>query len=435
MSEDRIPPSAIPSEQAMLGACLQLPEAATYTLEAVRESDCYKQVHARILAAIRAVVSKGDQPDLLTVARHLEATRRLQEVGGAAYLAELVDVHCPAPSNFKAYVKPILDTAARRRVIEACTRAMQAAYDESGSLPEAVRSLEEDVEIATGEDPQGPGKSATVVKLADALNVWRQAWEDGRQPARVRTPSEKLNKSLAGGFEPGDLIYLGARPGVGKTAFALETARTAAEQGMGVLVISREMAIERLVRRILAQTTRIPATIIRNGLFEDTQYASLVHAYGKLAALPLWLCDTAVSLEQITRLVERWSFTPGLGLVIVDYLQLVRAPAGIRDRRIQVETVSQGLKGLAMSAHLPVLCLSSLSRPEKDKQDRKPGLSDLRDSGELEHDADIVLFLHRGFNEEETLLIVAKNRDGRVGETKLRFRSEYVAFEQAEEGV
>ena len=158
----------------------------------------------------------------------------------------------------------------------------------------------------------------------------------------------------------------------------------------------------------------------------------LTGAYDALSRLPVWLCEEAVSIADVTRLVEHWPFTPPLSLVIVDYLQLVRAPRDIRERRHQVEYVSQALKTLAVKCRLPILCLSSLSRAEQGNRDRKPMLSDLRESGELEHDADVILLMHRGFGEEETEIAVAKNRNGRVGVVTILFRSDFVAFDNQE---
>jgi replicative DNA helicase len=428
---DRLPPQNVEAEVQCLGACLLDPAAAETVLPALREEDLYKHAHALILAGIRSVAARGERPDLVTLGAELDRRKHLEEAGGASYLALIVDA-TPTAALVKQHLRLVKEASIRRRCIAAGTRFLSEMFTGELHPAEAVAHLSEDLDAYVDVDPSG-ARGLVPVKLADALNAWRHENPDGRQPARIKTPIPKLNACLGGGFEPGDLVYLGARPGVGKTALALEIARRSAEDGAGVLVISREMAIVRLVRRILAQASRIPASTIKSGMFTDAEYPRLTNTYGALSTLPLWLCDQAISLADITRLVERWAFTPPLGLVIVDYLQLVRAPKEVRDRRLQVEAVSQGLKSLAMTCHLPVLCLSSLSRPEKGAPDRKPTLADLRESGELEHDADIVIFLHRGFQQEETTLIVAKNRDGRVGETELRFRSEFVAFEQPED--
>jgi replicative DNA helicase len=188
-----------------------------------------------------------------------------------------------------------------------------------------------------------------------------------------------------------------------------------------------------LFRRLVAQDARVSATHLKTGRLSPVELDQVEASLGRLRALPVWLSDEAVSLTEVTRLVTADSYEPNLGLVIIDYLQLIRAPSEIRERRLQVEHVSQVLKTLAVSARLPVLCLSSLSRPIKGKPTTPPTLADLRESGELEHDADIVLFLHRPKGQTETECLVAKNRDGRTGSMTLLFRPDYVAFDEPSE--
>lgn len=266
--------------------------------------------------------------------------------------------------------------------------------------------------------------------IADVLKAWERSVDDG-PPKAVSSPYPDLNKYLGGGIRSGELVYIGARPGVGKTALALEIARRAAQDGTGTLIVSREMVNSSLVQRIIAQTARIPATTIRTGSLSPAEW----HVYGStravLSRLPLWMTDEAVSIEQIAGLLSGWKLSPEPGLLVVDYLQLVRAPKEVKERRLQVEHVSQGLKGLAVEYQIPVICMSSLSRAESGNRDRKPQLSDLRESGELEHDADIILLMHRGFNEATTEIAVAKNRSGRVGHVSLEFTSDFLTFDAA----
>jgi hypothetical protein len=268
--------------------------------------------------------------------------------------------------------------------------------------------------------------------VPEPLHVVLDRWEPERQvgpPRMVPTPFPTLSQHLAGGFAPGELVYLGARPAVGKTALGLECTRAAARAGHGVLVVSREMVTTALARRLIAQDARVDALALRTHRLAPGEQGRVRDARRRLGALPIWLTDAAVSLDEITACIAGWR-EPPLGLVLIDYLQLIRAPAGIRERRLQVEAVSQGLKTLAVEARLPIVCLSSLSRPAEGR-DRKPTLSSLRESGELEHDADVVLLLHREFDAREAVCEVAKNRDGRVGPVSLVFRAEWVAFDEA----
>lgn len=252
-------------------------------------------------------------------------------------------------------------------------------------------------------------------------------------PLVIPTPFPSLNHYLSGGFGLGELIYLGARPAVGKTSLGLEIARSAARAGQSVLFVSREMVTLALARRILAQETRISASALKLGRLTDADEITLHEHLPQLKTLPIWLTDEAISIREITDLVtlaER-----PFGLLIVDYLQLVRAPLDVKDRRLQVEAVSQALKTLAVRCQIPVLCLSSLARPPAESKDKPPTLASLRESGELEHDADIVLLLHRPKGRAETACEVAKNRDGRTGTLMLTFRPDYVSFDELSDRI
>ncbi len=288
--------------------------------------------------------------------------------------------------------------------------------------------------VHRAEGRPGAGADRGPVPLSRVLSQLEDALRPGVSGApAVATPFPSLNMFLGGGFWPGELIYLGSRPGVGKTALGLEIARRAARQGRGVLVISREMVNTALARRMVTQESKIPAAMLRSAQLSDSERATVTVTLRRLAMLPVWLSDEAISLAEITDLVTTWGESTALGLLIIDYLQLVRAPRDIRERRLQIEAVSQGLKTMALQAKIPVLCLSSLSRPPQEAKERRPTLASLRESGELEHDADVVLLLHREPMQAETECIVAKNRDGRQGTARLHFRSETVSFDEVDE--
>lgn len=261
--------------------------------------------------------------------------------------------------------------------------------------------------------------------IGDVLARMEEQRQAGPAPS-VSSPYRKLNHMLSGGWAPGELIYIGARPGVGKTALALESARVAGRAGVPTLIISREMTTVALARRMMAQDSHVSSTDIKRAALSADQLALYHAAMHRLSDLPIWMTDRAVSLEAILGCID---LTPRpVGLLVVDYLQLVRAPKGITDRRLQVEEVSKNLKTLALELQIPVICLSSLSRPTKGSTDTKPSLADLRESGELEHDADVVLLLHRPFQSLDATCIVAKNREGHTGEIPLRFSPEFVSF-------
>jgi len=267
--------------------------------------------------------------------------------------------------------------------------------------------------------------------IGEALDSLQRALAAGPAPT-LPTPFPTLNYFLNGGLGPGELVFLGARPGVGKTALGLEFARTAAAQRRGaVLVVSREMTTLALLRRLVAQDARIKASALKRADLNDHEQWALEQSMARLRGLPLCFTDDVISLEEIHALVATLAAEAPIALVIVDYLQLIRAPKDIKERRHQVEAVSQGLKALTMHYRAPVLCLSSLSRGASEDREKPPTLASLRESGELEHDADIILLLHRPFKSQATRCTIAKNRDGRVGGVDLLFRHEYVAFDEA----
>ena len=292
-------------------------------------------------------------------------------------------------------------------------------------LRKCVRSIARRQVAAAPEDP-----AIRPIHISEALDGFKAELTQGKGVA-VATPFGSLNAMLSGGFYPGELAYIGARAGIGKTALGLVVARKAAGPARSVLFISREMLNIALARRMVAQESNVPASQLRVGRLEGPDDRSAVEqAMVRLRDKPIWLTDQVVSISEITGMIQRWSTTPALGLLIVDYLQLVRAPRDIRERRLQVEAVSQALKTLALEHKMPVLCLSSLARAVQGDS-KRPTLASLRESGELEHDADIVLLLHRDPMEPETECIVAKNRDGRLGVAHLMFNSLTVNFTEA----
>lgn len=317
---------------------------------------------------------------------------------------------------------------------ETITALLCESFAKACTPPFPVRDVEKCVASIARRQPTETGQPRTVLPtfIADALDSFQQALAAGPSPT-IATPFPTLNYLLNGGLGPGELIFLGARPGVGKTALGLEFARTAARQHAGgaVIVVSREMTNLALVRRLVAQDARVKASTLKRGQLNDQEKWSLSESVDRLRGLPLWLADDVVSLEEIDVMVAAVAAEVPIALLIVDYLQLVRAPKDVRERRHQVEAVSQGLKALTMQYKAPLLCLSSLSRGASDDREKPPTLSSLRESGELEHDADIILLLHRPYKDARTTCRVAKNRDGRLGKVDLLFRSEFVAFDEA----
>lgn len=317
---------------------------------------------------------------------------------------------------------------------EVTTALLAESFARNCDPPFPVRDVEKCVQsIARKHAQTGGDRGLRPVHVGTVLEELQAAMQAGAAPT-VSTGFRLLDSYLDGGLAPGQLIFLGARPGIGKTALGLEIARHVATTRAGaVIVISREMKNLALARRLLAQQAHIKASTLKRGLLTDLEWSQVRASMVWLSRLPLFFTDEAVSFADIAALLEAVADEAPLALLVVDYLQLMRAPESIKERRHQVEHVSQGLKTLALQYGMPVLCLSSLSRAAGDDKEKPPTLASLRESGELEHDADIILLLHRKYHDEATTCTVAKNRDGRLGVLRLVFQHEYVSFREADQ--
>lgn len=431
----QIPPHSVETERAVLGGVLlDGAEAWSRAGERLEAEDFFLERHRRLWGIYRDLVADGLGIDLATVREALRP--HLDDLGGvepAVWLAELIE-EAATLTNLVSYAAIVARYSARRLAIREATHLIKRAYDDgadpSAFVPAAAAALNQ---IAVRAQVHAPKPPAEAHLLRDSVDEAMAALESGTSPGLLSLPYPGLNRLLAGGLAPGELMYLGARPGVGKTSLALDVARHVARQGRSVLVVSREMVRRALARRLMAQEAQVSALALRRGRLEPGELVLLRSALPGLRALPIWLTDEAERLEEIIGLARGFEKTPPLGLVIVDYLQLVRAPREIRERRHQVEAVSQALKALAVDASVPVICLSSLARATDGDRSRRPTMADLRESGELEHDADVILLLHRPPMERATEGIVAKNRDGSVGLVSMLFHPETVRFTEVSE--
>lgn len=294
--------------------------------------------------------------------------------------------------------------------------------------PSDVRKTVQSIARKDKQNQRPDDRQPEIVKFWDAYEAWEKSGDEIREP-RIPTPFSKLNDKLDGGWGQGELYYLGARPGVGKTSLALEAARYAAEQKTGVLFISREMIVRALIRRMVSQRARIRASTLKRWTLAPEDREALGRYRDLFRSLPVWLTDDVETLGQIDQVIENWKADLPLGLLVIDYLQLIHGTK--KERRYEVEEVSAGLKSVAVRHKLPVLCLSSLARLGKDQPNRRPQLSDLRESGQIEHDADVVMFLWREHEKAtETELILRKHRDGPLGTLFLTFLPAFTALEE-----
>jgi replicative DNA helicase len=350
------------------------------------------------------------------------------------------------PADLRRAVRPALFTPERRPMLErilSCQgrfdyrallsefgdpTALEARYTLAAAFPDQLPLYLRILELRQQQE-EVAFKPATIVPLSAVLADLERDLRAGVQPHVVPTPFPGLNRMFGGGLSPGELMFVAARAGTGKTAFALELARKAAESGEQVLIVSREMKNRILGTRMLSQKARVAALSLTRRKLGAGEWVLLDPALKSLSALPVWLTDDALTIPQIEGALT--DAVPPIGLLIVDYLQLLRAPLHLKERRHQVEAVSQGLKALAMDHNMPVVCVSAISRTPGGPEE-EPTMQSLRESGELEHTADLILLLARKFKASKTKCIVAKNRNGREGSVPLQFRAEYVALEEEE---
>lgn len=422
-STDVVPlPHAPEAEMAVLGAILQGRDALEACRAILPPEAFFAEAHQRVYEAACDLVSgRGEEADLITVTDELRRRGTLEEIGGHSFLYALIEA-MPTTATVTHYARIVAEKARARRVVELATRlraAGAADYGWRAELAALVEAASTDLIAA----PLGP--TGTSQPLAEVVYEVGQQLSNGQTVPFVMTPFPGLNYRLCGGLLPGELCYIGARPGVGKTALALEFARYVARRGTTVLVVSREMTKHALTRRMLAQEGKVHASLLRRGTLGTSDWPKFTAAAGTLSALPIWLTHDVLTIDQIRAEVAHHASPPGL--VIVDYLQLIRARA--TDRRQEVEAVSQGLKAMAMQHSLAVVCLSSLARSQAGA-DSPPTLASLRESGALEHDADFVILLHRLLGDETTEVNVAKARDGEVGTLKLVFTKEFLRFDE-----
>lgn len=433
MSNADAPPPfvAADTEMMVLAACLDyVGVTGQFVEEGLREQHFYRAHHRiiwrRLVEASREELGAPQLAVRMLLAKYGE----LEEVG-AIYLAKLLAEGMPQPrkDSVRALAGRLIECAVGRQTLALFRQRLVQLEERPAGLSDGFFSGLDQELRALAAQLKGHLLPGHVSHISEVMESVLASLHDG-PPDFIDTPWPALNNMLGGGIAPGELLFFGARPGLGKTAAALEIARRAGKRGKVVLGISREMLTTALGMRMLAQEGPINATFLRRRDLLPSHWVTANQAVEQLRSLPIFLTHAKIDIEGIERLVRIFKDEGGLDLLIVDYLQLIDPPGALRgrERRLQVEAVSSGLKAITLDHNVPVLCLSSLSRPADGKA---PTLASLRESGNLEHDADSVLLLHRPDElEPKTQCIVAKSRNGRTGMVELFFRGEYLRFEE-----
>lgn len=433
--QDRIPPQNVEAEQAVLGAIFLEPSSLTVTSELLIPEDFYRSSHQKIFSVMMKLNDEGKAVDLITVTEELSAMKNLEEVGGVSYLSELAG-SVPTAANIEYYARIVEEKSLLRRLIRTATNIAQEGYSREDEVEELLGEAEKTIMEVAQRKNAGSFQNIkdVLVKTYDNIEVLTNRKGD---ITGIPTGFAELDRMTAG-FQRNDLIIVGARPSVGKTAFALNIAQNVATKTEeNVAIFSLEMGAEQLVMRMLCAEGNINAQNLRTGALTDEDWRKLTMAMGSLSNAGIYIDDTpGIRIGEIRSKSRRLKQEHGLGMILIDYLQLIQGDGRSGDNRQQeVSEISRSLKALARELEVPVIALSQLSRGVEQRQDKRPMMSDIRESGSIEQDADIVAFLYRddyydkeSENKNIIEIIIAKQRNGPVGTVSLAFVKEYNKF-------
>jgi replicative DNA helicase len=441
----KLPPQNIEAEQAVLGAILIDNSALPRVIEIIHPPDFYRVGHRRIYEAMLDLFEKDDSIDLITTREKLEQKNQLEEAGGTAYLASLVDL-VPTAANVQYHCRIVREKAILRGLIGTATEIASMSYEGSQDVEVLLDEAERRIfDISERRARSGFTPIRSIMK--HSFEVIEKLYEKKEEITGVATGFVDFDK-LTCGFQPSDLIVIAGRPSMGKTAFVLNIAENVGiKSRVPVAVFSLEMAKEQLVMRMLSSRAKVDGNRLRSGFLTQQDWPRLSIAAGELAEASIFIDDSAsISVLEIRAKSRRLKAEHDVGLIIVDYLQLIRGRDRVESRQQEISEISRSLKALAKELRVPVVALSQLSRAVETRGgDRRPLLSDLRESGAIEQDADVVAFIYREevYRKDEedadmsdvagkAEIIVRKQRNGPIGKVDLTFRKEYTRFENQE---
>ena len=433
----KVPPQNLEAESSVLGGILLENEAVNQVLELLRPEDFYRESHRKVFRAIVELSDRSEPVDLITLSDCLKNRGELEAVGGTAYLASLADF-VPTAANISHYARIVREKSILRSLITTATEIATRGYEEQGNVDEFLDSAEK-VIFDISEKKIKASFVAVGDMIKDTLKTVEKLYERKEMVTGVPTGYDDLDK-LTAGLQPSELIIVAGRPGMGKTSFALNIAANAAFTGAGVAVFSLEMAKEQLVLRMLCSEARVNSSKVRSGYLGERDFPQLAKAAGRLHEAPIYIDDTpAISVLELRAKARRLvrDRSKKIGLIVVDYLQLMRGMGTASNREQEISEISRSLKALAKELSVPVIALSQLNRRVEDRGDRRPMMSDLRESGAIEQDSDVIIFIYRDevYNKSDESkkglaeIIVAKQRNGPIDTVTLTFLNEFTRFE------
>jgi replicative DNA helicase len=441
-SSHKLPPQHIEAEQSVLGGILIENEAINRVTEILDADDFYRDGHRKIFDALINLSERDEPADLITLTNELRNLDQLDSIGGASYLASLID-SVPTAANIQYYARIVKEKAILRKLIQTSTEIITQSYEDRGDvegfLDEAERSIFE-----ISEKRVRPSFYPIREIVKESFATIEKLFKKKEAVTGVPSGFKELDRMTAG-FQPSDLIIIAGRPSMGKTAFCLDVAEYAAiENKIPVAIFSLEMSKEQLVIRMLCSQAHVEGTRLRTGYLNESDWPKLTIAAGSLSESPIYIDDTAaLSVLEMRAKARRLKSDHGLGMVIVDYLQLMKGRSRVESRQQEISEISRSLKALAKELNIPVIAVSQLSRKTEERTGNRPQLSDLRESGAIEQDADLILFIYRDevYNRSEdnpnrgkAEVIIGKQRNGPIGKIDLAFLDKFTTFKDLYKG-
>ena len=436
MAENRMPPQNIEAEKAVLGAMLIKKDAIIEVQEILRPEDFYREAHKVAYEAMLKLTDNEEAVDIVTLTEELRKEEQLERVGGVRFVTDIANT-VPTAANISYHAKIVKEKAELRRLIDAATAIAAAAYEDTDEVANIMDDAEKRIlAVAAGQSTDGFEPMKTILlRTFDRIN---DLYDSKGNITGISTGFKDLD-NLTSGLQPSDLVLVAARPSMGKTAFTLNMASYIGLHNLGtVAFFSLEMSKEQLMQRMLCSEGGIDAQRLRTGQLEDEEWTRLVETANRLNNAPIFIDETAgITVMEMRSKARRLKAEHGLSVIFIDYLQLMQGrPSKNSDNRQQeISEISRSLKALARELNVPVIALSQLSRSVESRQVKRPMLSDLRESGSLEQDADIVMFLYReDYYDKDTEakniteVIIAKHRNGPVDTIKLFFQKEFTKF-------
>lgn len=430
----RIPPHSLEAEQSVLGAMILDKEAINTAIEIIRPDDFYKEANREIFEAILVLFNKNEPVDLITLSEELKRRGTLENTGGVTYLANLSSA-VATTANVKYYCKIVEEKSILRRLIKSCDDVIAKSYENSDEVNSIIEKAEKSIfDITQGRHREGFSPLNEVL-LSSFSQIEERAANQGSLTG-LTTGFIDLDNKLSG-LQKSDLVLLAARPSMGKTAISVNIVTNAAlKANANVAIFSLEMSKEQLVQRMISATAHVDLQKIISGRLSEEEWIQVINSMGPLSQASIFIDDTAgISLMEMKAKCRRLKIEKGLDLVMIDYLQLMQMDGHQESRQQEISAISRGLKALAKEMECPVIALSQLSRAPELRADHRPILSDLRESGAIEQDADVVLFLYRDEyyhddSEKKNIgeVIIAKHRNGPTGSIELVFKKEFTKF-------